>query len=68
MVRWRQARFSEEQIRIAKAVFSPMFFDAATAPDPRKDSSREISAFAGANLASDDISSYLASFPIGAKS
>lgn len=66
MLRWRQARFSREQLAIAEGVFSPAFFDAAFGASARE-ATDSISAFAGPVFNSADIESYLAAFPIGAK-
>jgi ABC-type nitrate/sulfonate/bicarbonate transport system substrate-binding protein len=66
MVRWRQAQFSKEELRVAESAFCPQFFDAASS-QPQRHVPAGIGAFAGADLASGDLASYLASFAIGAK-
>jgi two-component system, oxyanion-binding sensor len=66
MLRWKQARFSTQALREAERVFSCDIFDAAALSVEQGDAV-EIGAFAGADLASDDIESYLASFSIGSK-
>ncbi|MGJ0505943.1 MAG: CmpA/NrtA family ABC transporter substrate-binding protein [Methylocystis sp.] len=59
MLRWRQAAFSPEHLRMARAVFDPRFFDAAcaTAAPPTP-----IRAFAGPAFDADDIRAYVAAF------
>lgn len=66
MLRWGQARHTPEFLIAAKDVCRPAFFDSATgcaAPGE----ARPAGAFAGANFASRDIETYLASFAIGRK-
>jgi two-component system, oxyanion-binding sensor len=66
MLRWKQARFSSQALGEAERVFSRDLFDAAAVPNGGVDAV-EIGAFAGADLASGDVDSYLASFSIGSK-
>lgn len=66
MLRWRQARFSRDQLAIAEGVFTPVFFDAASGESAREEKD-SIGAFAGPVFNSADIESYLAAFSIGAK-
>ena len=65
LLRWGQARYSDDQLRAAQGVFDPRFFD-ATLPPPLSPA-RDVAAFAGAGFDQDDIRGYLASFAIGAK-
>ena len=65
MLRWGQAKFSPEQLRVAESVFTPTFFDAA-AGVASETGTQPIRAFAGAAFEK-DIKSYLSAFAIGAK-
>ncbi|WP_457798237.1 CmpA/NrtA family ABC transporter substrate-binding protein [Methylocystis sp. S23] len=62
MLRWGQARFSAEALRIAKRVFNPVFFDAATRSAPK--AAAPIAAFSGSPFNARDIDAYLDSFAI----
>lgn len=63
MLRWRQARFCAEELRIAESVFDPTLFDAVT--DGARAPAAPISAFAGPRFDAGAIADYLAAFPIG---
>jgi ABC-type nitrate/sulfonate/bicarbonate transport system substrate-binding protein len=66
MVRWGQAAFSAEALKVAKAVFRPDLYDAAlgVAADVAADASGAVGAFAGPPFDADDIAGHLASFKI----
>jgi NitT/TauT family transport system ATP-binding protein len=67
MVRWGQAAFSPEALRIAKAVFRPDLHDAALgmATSATPDYSDTVGAFVGPPFDADDVAGHLASFRIG---
>ncbi len=62
MLRWGQARLCAEELRIARGVFDPAFFDAATGAAPIE--AAPIAAFSGAPFDARNIEAYLDSFAI----
>jgi two-component system, oxyanion-binding sensor len=66
MVRWGQASFSPQALKVAKGVFRPDLYDAALghAPEPAE-APDTIGAFAGPAFDADDIGGHLAGFKIG---
>ena len=66
MARWGQTRFSADALHIARSVFTPVFFDAATGAGPEA-APASIAAFAGPAFEADKIEAYVAAFSIGAK-
>jgi two-component system, oxyanion-binding sensor len=67
MVRWGQAAISPEALDVAKAVFRPDLYDAASGleKNARKVGSDAIGAFAGPPFDASDIAGHLAAFKIG---
>lgn len=67
MLRWRQARFSREQLNIAEHIFDPALFDAAALPQQQAAAAQPIRSFEGPCFEPADIAGYLASFGVGAR-
>jgi two-component system, oxyanion-binding sensor len=67
MVRWGQASISPEALEVARAVFRPDLYDAATGlkGNPDGGDSDAIGAFAGPAFDANDIAGHLAAFKIG---
>jgi two-component system, oxyanion-binding sensor len=66
MVRWGQASFSPEALKIAQAVFRPDLYDAALGREGKPaDAPDTIGAFAGPAFDAGDIAGHLAAFRIG---
>jgi NitT/TauT family transport system ATP-binding protein len=67
MVRWGQASISPEALKVAKAVFRPDLYDAASGlpGNASTGGSDAIGAFAGPAFDADDIAGHLAAFRIG---
>ncbi|MEA2830355.1 MAG: two-component system, oxyanion-binding sensor [Bradyrhizobium sp.] len=66
MVRWGQASFSPEALRIAKGVFRPDLYDAALGREGKPaDAPDAVGAFAGPAFDANDIAGHLAAFEIG---
>jgi NitT/TauT family transport system ATP-binding protein len=65
MVRWGQASFSPEALKVAKAVFRPDLYDAALGiAASTTDGSADVGAFTGPPFDADDITGHLKSFEI----
>jgi ABC-type nitrate/sulfonate/bicarbonate transport system substrate-binding protein len=66
MVRWGQATFSAEALKVAEAVFRPDLYDAALGRTAETDTDPPdaVGAFAGPPFDADDIAGHLASFRI----
>jgi ABC-type nitrate/sulfonate/bicarbonate transport system substrate-binding protein len=66
MVRWGQASFSPEALRIAKSVFRPDLYDAALGREGKPAEAPDaVGAFAGPAFDANDIAGHLAAFEIG---
>ncbi len=66
MVRWGQASFSPEALKLAKAVFRPDLYDAALGREGKSaDAPDAVGAFAGPAFDANDIAGHLAAFSIG---
>jgi two-component system, oxyanion-binding sensor len=66
MVRWGQASFSPEALKVAKGVFRPDLYDAALGhPAKPAEAPDSIGAFAGPAFDADDIGGHLTAFKIG---
>jgi NitT/TauT family transport system ATP-binding protein len=66
MVRWGQAKYSADALKIAKSVFRPDLYDAALGQPvpPARGGGDGIEAFAGPPFDADDIGTHLGAFPI----